>query len=65
MATVPRSVEANLIRSNFGAFVRHAFRMARHCEPPSDGRYNYLIPFLLGSSHSPELSTVLGEVHWT
>ena len=27
MATVPRSVEANLIRSDFGAFVRHAFRM--------------------------------------
>jgi hypothetical protein len=27
MATVPRSVKANLIRSNFGSFVRHAFRM--------------------------------------
>jgi predicted phage terminase large subunit-like protein len=27
MATVPRSIEANLIRSDFGAFVRHAFRM--------------------------------------
>jgi predicted phage terminase large subunit-like protein len=28
MATAPRSIEANLIRSGFGAFVRHAFRMA-------------------------------------
>jgi predicted phage terminase large subunit-like protein len=27
MATVPRSVKANLIRSDFSAFVRHAFRM--------------------------------------
>jgi predicted phage terminase large subunit-like protein len=26
MATVPRTFEANLIRSEFGAFVRHAFR---------------------------------------
>lgn len=26
MATIGQSVEANLIRSNFGAFVRHAFR---------------------------------------
>ena len=27
MATVPRSVRANLIRSDFDPFVRHAFRM--------------------------------------
>jgi predicted phage terminase large subunit-like protein len=27
MATPPSSIEANLIRSDFGAFVRHAFRM--------------------------------------
>ena len=27
MATTPHSVEANLIRSDFGAFVPYAFRM--------------------------------------
>src|SRR5436305_2798265 len=27
MTTTPPSIEANLIRSDFGAFVRHAFRM--------------------------------------
>ncbi|SHG55811.1 phage terminase large subunit [Bradyrhizobium erythrophlei] len=38
MATAPRSVEANLIRSDFGAFVRHAFRMV-HGERLGDQPY--------------------------
>jgi predicted phage terminase large subunit-like protein len=38
MATAPRSVEANLIRSDFGAFVRHAFRMV-HGEKLGDQPY--------------------------
>jgi predicted phage terminase large subunit-like protein len=38
MASTPRSVEANLIRSDFGAFVRHAFRMV-HGEKLGDQPY--------------------------
>jgi hypothetical protein len=38
MATVPRSVKANLIRSDFSAFVRHAFRMV-HGEKLGDQPY--------------------------
>ena len=38
MATAPRTIEANLIRSDFGAFVRHAFRMV-HAERLGDQPY--------------------------
>ena len=58
MATVPRSVGANLIRSDFGAFVRYAFRMV-HGEKLRDQPYVGHLCYMISRLVDGEINRLL------